>query len=217
MIDKEIHDRMLFKEFNDYLYGVFSEANIYERETLPQEIHVRFVLGGDLKNGTKQRVQQGLERALEIFRSVFSTVENEIYVLIYEWDGKNPFNAKNEYLYEQFLNNKFKYFNRELVTPIDPEEVSYSILVGKIAVKDISIENILRGIANLEMGFHPGVYQCVYFFDPSANKVFHMYDDRGCFVWSDEASKILDLYKMRNSWIVEYHRSEIDAHFQDHI
>jgi hypothetical protein len=64
------------------------------------------------------------------------------------------------------------------------------------------------------MGFDPAIEQTIYFFDPLTNKAFQMYDDRGCYVWSDNANKIRDIYINRNEWIVEYHRPEIDEYFK---
>ena len=81
-------------------------------------------------------------------------------------------------------------------------------------VKDIKVKNILNGIANTEMGFDPGIDQRIYFLDPLTNKGFQMYDDRGCFVWSDRADKIRSIYMNRNNWIVDHHRKEIDEYFK---
>jgi hypothetical protein len=64
------------------------------------------------------------------------------------------------------------------------------------------------------MGLDPGIDQKIIFFDQSTDKAFQMYDDRGCYVWSDKADKIRDIYLKRNSWIVDYHRSEIDKYFE---
>lgn len=41
-----------------------------------------------------------------------------------------------------------------------------------------------------------------------------MYDDRGCYVWSDQADKIRDIFIQRNDWIVDYHRAEIEEYFK---
>ncbi len=88
------------------------------------------------------------------------------------------------------------------------------IIIGKLPVEEINIENILRAIANTEMGFHPGLDQTIFFFDPLTDKSFQMYDDRGCFVCSDKAEKIRDIYLKHNDWIVEYHRQDIDKYFK---
>nr|WP_049815600.1 DUF3885 domain-containing protein [Niastella koreensis] len=93
------------------------------------------------------------------------------------------------------------------------EKYEARIIIGKLPVKDINIRNILNGIGNTEMGIDSGIDQSIYFFDPLTDKGFHMYDDRGCYVWSNSADKIRDIYINRNNWIVDYHRPEIDKYF----
>lgn len=39
------------------------------------------------------------------------------------------------------------------------------------------------------MGLKPGIDQRIFFFDPLTDKAFHMYDDRRCYISSDEAKK----------------------------
>ncbi|MBC7554800.1 MAG: DUF3885 domain-containing protein [Taibaiella sp.] len=76
------------------------------------------------------------------------------------------------------------------------------------------MRNILTGIANAEMGFDPIIEQTVILINLFADTAFQMYDDRGCYVWSNKADKIRDIYNRRNDWIVEYHRAEIDKEFK---
>jgi hypothetical protein len=64
------------------------------------------------------------------------------------------------------------------------------------------------------MGFEPSISERVFFIDPQTDRIFHMYDDRGCLVESNLADSIRALYHKRNSWIVDYHRPEIDNYFQ---
>ena len=64
------------------------------------------------------------------------------------------------------------------------------------------------------MGLKPGIDQRIFFFVPLTDKAFHMYDDRRCYISSDEAKKIKDIYIKRNEWIIEYHRPEIDKYFK---
>ena len=81
-------------------------------------------------------------------------------------------------------------------------------------MKEIKIRDILCGIANREMGLEPIINQNIYFFNASAEKGFHMYDDRGCFIWSDIPDKIKDIYIRRNDWISDYAREDIDEYFK---
>ena len=88
------------------------------------------------------------------------------------------------------------------------------IIIGKLFVKDIEIQNILSAIAKTEMGFEPKIDQQIFFINPLTNTAFQMYANRGCFVWSNNANKFRDIYVIRNKWIVDYHRLEIDSYFK---
>src|SRR5690606_14931671 len=217
---------MLRQELQTYFDRVYPHSKIDTEHTLGGQVHIRFELGGDNENGTVERVNQAIDRALTIFNDTFNDPANEIFVLIYEYEGKNIFNASNEYLHKQFSDDCFNKFYNQLETVntryfttdengndvLDKDEVR--IIIGKLPIKDINVENILNGIANTEMGFAPGIDQRIFFFDPSTDKAFQMYDDRGCYVWSDNADKIRDIYINRNDWIVEYHRPEIEEYFK---
>lgn len=72
------------------------------------EYSIRFELGGNLRNGTKKRVKQVVERASEIFRQ---TIGNEYTVLMIE-EYPNQFYDKNDvnkdYLYSLLNREKLK-------------------------------------------------------------------------------------------------------------
>ena len=136
------------------------------------------------------------------------------------------FNASNDFLHRQFPSDKFKKFYNQLETVnsryfttdengneiLEKDEVR--LIIGKLPIKEIRVKKILNGIANIEMGFDPGIAQRVFFFNPITDKAFQMYDDRGCYVWSDKADKIRDIFIRRNDWIVKYHRPEIEEYFK---
>lgn len=48
--------------------------------------HIRFELGGELKNGTKKRVKQVVERAVEIFNQTINSEEVLIVIEEYQTD-----------------------------------------------------------------------------------------------------------------------------------
>lgn len=172
----------------------------------------------------QKRVSQATSRATTIFYETFDNLETEIWVIIYEYYG-GLFNHVSNYLLQQFSSTSVAMFydNKEQVeTQMLTEQedgtficdkVEARVIIGKLKVKDILAEKILNGIANNEMGFEPNICQDVYFLDPITDRGMYMYDDRGCYVWSDKAEKIKYLYKKRNEWIVNYHRTEIDKYF----
>jgi len=226
MQELQNRNKILRQKLQLYFDRVYPYSKIETEHSLGGQVHIRFELGGNKHNGTIERVNQSRDRALVIFNDTFKNLANEIFVLIYEYQGKNIWNANNDYLYKQFPTNSFAKFYNQLETVhtrffttdkngnevLEKDEVR--VIIGKLPVKDINIKNILNGIANTEMGFDPKINQNIFFFDPFTDKSFHMYDDRGCYVWSNKAEKIRDIYIKRNDWIVEYHRPEIDEYFK---
>ena len=177
------------------------------------------------ENHTLNRVLQATKRATTIFNETFDNLETEIWVLIYEYEN-GLFNQPNDFLINQFsetiqANFYINYVEVETQMLTEQENGDFTcdktearIIIGKLKVKEIKAEIILNGIANNEMGLELSINQDIYFLDPTTNKGFYMYDDRGCYVWSDKAEKINHIYKTRNNWIVEYHRNEIDEYFK---
>ena len=218
---------MLREDLQKYFDKVYPNSRVDKEDTLGGQVHIRFELGGEeYKNGTIERVNQAVERACVLFNDTFTDPDNEIWILIYEYEGENIFNASNEYLHQQFPHKRFKEFynkKEKVITQyftIDkngneiPEEDEVRIIIGKIPSSEINIEEILRGIANTEMGFDPAIDQRIFFFDSISNKAFQMYDDRGCYIWSNDANTIRDTYIKRNDWIIDYHRPEINEYFK---
>jgi hypothetical protein len=218
---------MIRQELQSYFDRVYPRSQIDTEYSLGGHVHIRFELGGGQhKNGTIERVNQATERAITLFTDTFQDPSSEIFVLIYEYEGENIFQASNDYLHNQFPADRFiKFYNHLEFVDIGfsttdengnyvSEKAEVRIIIGKLPVKYINARNILEGIANTEQGFTPGIDQRIFFFDPITDKAFHMYDDRGGFVWSNHADKIRDIYIKRNNWIVDYHREEIDAYFK---
>jgi len=217
---------MLRQELQSYFDRVYPYSKIDTEHTLGGQVHIRFELGEGKENGTIERVNQSTERALTIFNETFTDPTHEIFILIYEYQGENIFNASNDYLHKQFPDDRFNKFYNQLETVntryfttdekgndvLEKDEVR--IIIGKLRVKDINVKNIFNGIANTEMGFDPGINQRIFFFDPLTDRAFQMYDDRGCYVWSNRADNIREIYIKRNDWIVEYHRPEIEEYFR---
>ncbi len=217
---------MLRNELQNYLSQVYPHAKVDEIFSLSGQVHIRFELGGNLENGTLERVNQAVERACSLFSDAFPESDNELWILIYEFPEYPPHGSPNDHLYTFFPLDEFsKFYNqKEHITSGNftkdkngneiPEIDEVIIIIGKIPVSKINIEGILRGIASSEMGFRPAIDQVIYFFDPLTHKAFQMYDDRGCFIWSNEADTIRSIYENRNDWIVNYHRPEIDPYFK---
>lgn len=81
------------------------------------------------------------------------------------------------------------------------------------SISNIEIENIFRGIANLEMGFDPSIGERVYIINKRNNVVFYMYDDRGCLVFANLNETLKPIYSKYNDWLVDDYRNLFDKLF----
>ncbi len=217
---------MLREELQSYLDQVYPGSQIDTEHTLGGAVYIRFELGAELRNGTKKRVSQAVDRALAIFEDAFPDADNEIFVLVYDYIEGDLFNGTANYIYDQFPKEAFvKFYNK--VEAVNTryyisdkngnetfEKANVKIVIGELPIKRINVRNILNGIANAEMDFEPRIEQRVFFFNPKNDKAFQMYDDRGCYIWSDKPGKISDIYNKRKDWIVEFDRPAIDLLFK---
>lgn len=81
------------------------------------------------------------------------------------------------------------------------DKLECDLLIGKIFQSELKSKEIIEGIANLEMGFEPCIQQDLVFFCPLTTNALHMYDDRGCDIWSNNKENLQIIYKRLNSWI----------------
>lgn len=63
------------------------------------------------------------------------------------------------------------------------------------------------------MGFEPSISELIYFINRRNNVAFHIYDDRGCLLFSELKETLKPTYTKFNSWLVDYHRSTFDKLF----
>lgn len=220
------------EELQQYLHKAFGRHPPYSTNdinldySVGGQVHIRFELGGELlRNGTRERVAQSSQRAVTLFEDTFPDTENKIWVLIYDY-SETLVDEKPNFLCQQFPSDLLSTFYNQVervceyvgnVNELENEGnegKDCKIIIGKVKVKDIKYQHILKAIANSEMGFEPAIDSRVYFIDPKTDRIFRMYDDRGCFVESNSADNLRELYQRRNDWIVDYHRPEIDKYFQ---
>lgn len=229
LAEKIMNDLVLkpspIEAFQQYLAVFFPKAVITESFTLGGKYELRFELGETAKNGTKKRIKQAADRASELFRAHFSDIEASIWVLAYE--ELNPyFDATlHEYLPSVLKNTQLECFEA-IVLPchsrffeVDengnsiPQYYDAKIIVAKVKIKNLPIEELLSGIASFEMAKQPCIPQELYFFQENSDKGFRMYDDRGCYVWENDANKIKPFFIKFKNWIPEYHLEEIEGQF----
>ena len=209
--------------FQDFIKAYFPDSNLHPTESFVTHTnHLRFELGDGFENGTTERVERCVEKAIKIFESVFND-QDEVYILInsFEHDGGEDFyKSTNGYLESQFsyfdeiikdeniviTSETDKFYNIEKeISEIMTITTHHIQKIFKIDLTSVNYVNILRGTANLEMGLSPAISDNVYFINKSKKIVFYMYDDRGCMVYSSGIESIRFLYDDFYEWLVEYH------------
>jgi hypothetical protein len=115
------------EELQAYLHGTFGNRAPFATNTVNQhysisgQVHIRFELGNELPNGTKERVQQASQRAITLFKETFTELENRIWVLIYEY--QNSFYGRTpDFLHQQFSQESFVGFYNQLEIVGDVDE-----------------------------------------------------------------------------------------------
>lgn len=210
----------------DFIIKNFPKSNLDPTECfIRSEIHLRFELGDGLENGTRERVDQCVNKVTKIFSSLFDD-DDEIYILLQSSEtdgGVELFKGTDGYLESQFSNFD-KIDKDEKTRSISETDLFYNIekdisevatitthyiqKIFKIKLSDVNWKNILKATANLEMGFSPAIAGRVYFINKSKKIAFYMYDDRGCLVFSSELESIRFLYD-------DYYLEEFDTLFGD--
>jgi hypothetical protein len=199
----------LHSQLHDYLDHAFPGITAGGEPDPASYPHIRLELGGDLPNATGARVVQATNRALTVFHAAFGDPAAPLFVLAYEYAGPQLFEGTKDYLLQLLA--------AESIPPgmadetIDGETLTtYTFCLPAASP---AIPAMLHAIANNEMGFDPALNQRIYFFDPATDRAFMMYDDRGCYIWSNEPAKVAPIYWQYKDWVPEYHREEIASFF----
>ena len=203
----------------DLAYMKDSQLDLTDFNTIERNLkfHLRFELGDPFENETEERVEQATKRATELFENHIE--DSELYILTYDF-GDDMFARTPSYLYELLEKSGLRkeehqeslatrYFVGE---EVERENGQLNIYFGNRSSFDY--KSIFNGLANTEMGFDPTIHQLVYFFQPKTQRWFWMYDDRGCLMFSNDATDLLDNYRKFDSWIVEVQRPEMAKQFE---
>jgi len=189
---------------------------------LHNDINIRYELGGPFKNGSDERINQVITRVITLFENLFDS-EDYIYIYIQDWDividpmfGNTTPNHIYQLLEKHVLAEKVLYKVDEDIDEMGKtvqitQEYNVRLLCDRLG--NIPYKEILKGIAHYEQGREPSISQAVYFINVDKDIVFHMYDDRGCIVYSNSSDKLAYMYHKYNNWIVDYWRDSIDSIF----
>ena len=188
---------------------------------------MRFELGGEGEVNSSKRISQATHRGADLLNLVVG--DGNTIIIIKEWESdwfdrsglnrgviygilgevelhraKGPFDQV--YYEKDGQGNKVeKYFD-------EPLECDLIVTVTKLSQKQK--QQIIRGIASLEMGEVPSIPQDVTFYSIDNGIGYRMYDDRGCDMWSDDIKNLQYIYEVRQNWVLNCNRAAIDKMFQ---
>lgn len=213
----------LREKIQDYLSVNYPHSRIDTEHSLAGSITIRFDATGSDNAEAEDRVNETVERATLLWHKLFDRADYPIWVIGYEYYGQHLIEYEPGELLKHFLPIDNFAFSEEILNTRVMEydehgnelfgRVKGRILVGEFPKENIHIEGILRGIANRDNGFDPVIGQSVYFLDPLNHTGFHLYDDRGFFVWANEAKHIKELYTIHKDWVPGYTKEDIKDYF----
>ena len=189
---------------------------------ITNEVHVRYELGEPYKNGSDKRINQVIQRSTTLFESIFIPGD-ELLVYVKDWEVEDIMfgNTTPSYLYELFTGQEIVSMDSyDEEDDVDEEgnkiiiKNTFKLSLIETSIEQIQYKKILTGIAHYEQGREPSIGQTVYFINFNKGILFHMYDDRGCIIYSDKVESLRNIYETYNDWIVDYHREYIDGFFR---
>ncbi|MER1985884.1 MAG: DUF3885 domain-containing protein [Solibacillus sp.] len=116
----------------------------------------------------------------------------------------------------RFIHNKKVIYGLKCKTIPDEFDEEIEIKQYSLNVKkdDIRLRYLIQSISNQDFARKPMVNGSLYLLNLTKESLFHMYDDRGCNVYSFDKEKLLTLYSNFRNWILDYNRIQIDRIFE---
>ncbi|MFJ8248166.1 DUF3885 domain-containing protein [Peribacillus asahii] len=177
---------------------------------------IRFELGL-IQLGGKAYFEEIYHRATTIINSLFD--KNDEILMINCTSNHIDYKKVDSPRIMRFIRNNNMIYGLKCKTvpfefdeeDIEMETKQYSLKVKK---DDIRLHYLIQSMANKDFSLKPRVNGSLYLLNLTKEIVFHMYDDRGCDVYSFDKEKLLPLYTNFRNWILDYDRIKIDRKFE---
>ncbi|TSI05979.1 DUF3885 domain-containing protein [Lysinibacillus sp. BW-2-10] len=155
---------------------------------------------------TENYFQPLLNRAKQIVNSLFQQ-EDQVVLIICTYQNALP--NINRFLINPKDIYRLKY---EEIDCEDGKEFYWSVSGNKASFR---LPTLLRAIANADFSVKPKIEGQVYLINTTTSILFHMYDDRGCDVYSVNQDVLRPIYHQFRRWILDYDRLPIDRAFKE--
>ncbi|MEH7116955.1 DUF3885 domain-containing protein [Neobacillus vireti] len=178
---------------------------------------IRFELGLVELEG-KEYFKEIYHRVLLIFDFLFN--KNDSIMLIATINNHMECRGNDLPNIQRFLKNKKLIYGLNCKTvpyEYDEEDTEMKTTLYSLKVKreDIRLGYLFQVIGNENFGRKPRIKGNLYLLNLTRNTLLHMYDDRGCDVYSLDKGNLLPLYHKFRKWILDYNRIQIDHIFEE--
>jgi len=183
---------------------------------------IRFELGVPYRSVDDPKyLHTVLLRSTMLFDEVFNDYE-EFFIVVEKFrcvESFEPFNQGIDvfptFLIDKKLMRDVHCFKTEEIFENDGQLIGVIDYVKlRVLKRDLNYKGILKAIGNQDFLIRPYVKDRVFFIEPRKNIIYHMYDDRGLDVVSDNKEALEPLFTKFNSWILDYDREEIEKTFK---
>lgn len=177
--------------------------------------YIRFELGLDSLMDEAYR-RESLRRALAIYRSIFGS-EDDVIFIHRTSHSKSEKRVQKIHLQRFFTTRLRLMQSRTLPYEFDEsdDELYTREWIVEVKANELRMPYVLESIENVDFMRKPTSGGRIYLYNKSNDILFHMYDDRGCDVFSSDKSALLPLYHLHRKWILDYNRYEIDSIFDE--
>lgn len=175
-------------------------------------VGIRFEIGiGDTND--EVYIPNANTRAITIFEDLFD-VDDDILIIVNSFRENDETNSISDNILDCLGEDICLSYNL-LPNVYDEEDEDYKMVQFYIEckIRHLDYEKLIRMICNSDFGIEPMIDDEIYVVNITKDLVYHLYDDRGLDVVSNDVDILKDIYRKRNSWILEYDRQRIDSIF----
>jgi hypothetical protein len=206
------------QEYNLFLDTNFTGLKIKVPLFYNWQYGLRFELGTDYKEDSKEYFERLIDRATTLFSSAFES-HDIIYMVLIEYKYKRSRIDHYNYIFRQIKDLKKEDISYSKVRKLysnDNKNNVFNKAVVKLKTHQLNYHNILTAKAynDFPVGL-PWSRKEIHFINIDKNLIFNMYDDRGLDIIAADKEILRPLYNDYNYWILNYDKKKIDSLFTE--
>lgn len=211
----------LREDLDDFLLQYFEGIHLKKPLFYNTSIAIRFEMGGGVDTPEK-RVGLVKQRAVKIFNALHKPNDDIYFVLfIDKWVNESISDIENT-VSKVFSNYISKIDFRDVIKQEqefrykdsdDSDDIVTIRYCADVKSQQIKLEELVEAIANRTLGLEPTVDGDIYLLNITSKTIFHLYDDRGLDILSENKETLKFIYEQYNDWILDFDRERIKEIF----